>query len=62
MRLDRRDKCKCGRFICWDTSTNDNHVSCKHCGTKYKIDCDSVLVFWLVEKCKKETPWTTEAR
>ena len=61
MKKDRRDKCKCGRFIAWDTA-EDNEVTCKHCGTEYEVDCDSVLVYWLVEKHKKEQPWQTEAR
>lgn len=61
MKNDRRDKCKCGRFISWDTSSDDV-VVCKHCGVEYLIDCDSVLIYWLVERPNKENPWTTDAR
>ena len=57
---DRRDKCKCGRIIVWDT--DDNEVSCKHCGIEYKVDCDSILVYWLVEKIEHQNPYQTEAR
>lgn len=57
----RVDKCKCGRKIYWDPY-NDRMVKCGECKTEYRIDCDSVLVYWLVEKVKKSEPWMTEAR
>ena len=56
----RHDHCKCGCMINWDTDWEE--AKCNHCGTVYKVDCDSVLVYWLVEKLEKRTPWTTEAR
>ena len=56
---DRRDKCKCGRIIVWDT--DDNEVICKHCGTEYYIDMDEVLVYWLEEKVNI-SPYKTEAK
>jgi hypothetical protein len=58
---DRRDKCKCGKIITWDTE-EDDEVICPHCQTKYKVDCDSVLVYWLVEKIEKQTPYKTGPR
>ena len=58
--MDRRDKCKCGRIMAWDVDWNT--VTCKHCGTVYKVECDSVLVYWLEEKIKAEQPFKTEAR
>lgn len=57
---DRRDTCKCGRIITWDV--NESNVICKHCKTEYRVDCDSVLVYWLVEKLERIRPYTTEAR
>jgi len=57
---DRRDKCKCGKNIMWDT--NDRIVECASCGTKYKVDCDSVLVYWLAEIVEEKKPYTTPAR
>jgi len=60
MSENRRDKCKCGKFIIWDT--NNDEVICKHCKTEYKVDCDSVLVYWLVEKIEKKQPYQTEAK
>ena len=63
MKDKRRDKCKCGKFIIWDPFESDNRlIICKYCGTEYKVDCDSILVHWLVEKQKKDQPWQTEAR
>ena len=56
----RHDLCKCGKVIDWDTDWDE--AICPHCHTKYKVDCDSVLVHWLVEKLDKQTPWTTEAK
>ena len=60
MEKDRREKCKCGRFIVW--STEQSEVICRFCKTKYHVDCDSVLVYWLTEKIGKPKPWTTEAK
>ncbi len=57
---DRRDKCKCGNFIAWDT--DEHTVKCWHCGMEYKVDCDSVLIYWLEEVTKREQPYKTEAR
>ena len=56
----RHDHCKCGCMINWDTDWSE--AKCHGCGTIYKVDCDSVLVYWLVEKLEKQTPWTTEAK
>jgi len=61
LEKDRRDKCKCGKFISWDPYSNDD-VVCKHCGAKYSIECDSVLVYWLYEKHPQKKKWQTEAR
>ena len=57
---DRRDKCKCGRIIAWDTK--DSEVTCKHCQTVYLVGCDSVLVYWLEEKLERRQPYRTDAR
>ena len=59
-RKNRRDRCKCGRFFYWDTS--ENYVKCPHCGIKYVVDCDSVLVYWLVERIELLNPYKTDAR
>ena len=59
-RYNRRDKCKCGKFFYWDTDSN--RVVCPHCETVYKVDCDSVLVYWLVEDIRRDEPFTTDAR
>lgn len=56
----RHDKCKCGRVIYWDT--DENEVICRKCDTRYKVDCNSILVYWLVEKIDTPKPYTTEAR
>jgi hypothetical protein len=56
----RVDKCKCGRKIYYDPYS-ESHVTCGECKTKYKIDCDSILVYWLVEQIENN-PWMTEAR
>ena len=57
----RRDKCKCGRFMTWDTY-EDSKVICKHCKTEYKVECDSVLLHWLEEIVENKKPYTTEMR
>ena len=57
----RKDKCKCGKFVNFDPQ-EDDEATCKHCGTKYKVDCDSRLVYWLVEVIDKKTPYKTDAR
>lgn len=56
----RRDKCKCGKYIKWDT--DDNEVKCDHCNRKYTVDCDSVLVYWLEEVVTKQSPYKTNPR
>jgi len=61
MSEKRRDKCKCGRFITW-SPWEDNEVTCKHCGTKYRVEGDSVMVWWLEERVATQTPYRTEAR
>jgi len=58
--MKKRDKCKCGKIIVWDT--DESKVKCKHCGTEYEVDCDSVLVYWLTEKIGNPRPYTTEAK
>ena len=57
---DRRDKCKCGRIIAWDTE--DREVTCKHCETEFTVECDSVLVHWLEEKLERIKPYKTDAK
>jgi hypothetical protein len=57
----RRDKCKCGKFITWDEG-KDSEVKCKHCKTEYRVDCDSVLLYWLEEKIEKRQPYRTNPR
>lgn len=57
---DRRDKCKYGRIIAWDS--DESTVTCKHCKTEYRVDCDSVLLYWLVEKIEEQIPYKTEAK
>ena len=57
----RVDYCKCGRKIYWDPYV-DRIVTCGRCKREYKVDCDSILVYWLVQKTKIEKPWMTEAR
>lgn len=47
---DRRDRCMCGRIIAWDEDANK--VTCKHCGTDYEVESDSVMVYWLREIVK----------
>jgi len=44
----RRSKCKCGKIIAWDDEKN-NLIICKHCKTTYRIDGDSVMIYWLEE-------------
>lgn len=59
----RHDKCKCGARLTWDPhEIKDQHLMCTHCGTNYRVDCDSVLVYWLVEDIREQKPYTTEAR
>ncbi|KKN10549.1 hypothetical protein LCGC14_1035370 [marine sediment metagenome] len=61
MREDlRHDRCKCGKFIIWDEG--DNSVICKYCGTEFKVESDSVLVYWLEENVKTKRGFYTEAR
>lgn len=57
----RKDRCKCGKFLTWDPC-EVNDVTCKKCGTKFKVECDSVLVYWLEEDLPRGTPFITEAR
>lgn len=57
---NRHDKCKCGKFIIW--TTEDDIVICLHCGTAYKVDCDSVLEYWLEEKIERQQPFRTDMR
>ncbi len=57
---DRRNKCKCGKFFYW--GTDERTVKCPHCGIEYKVDCDSVLVYWLEEKVVNPVPYKTVAR
>ena len=57
---DRRDRCKCGRIIAWDS--DEKETECKHCGIKYSVECDSVLVYWLEEIIKSDRPYKTEAK
>lgn len=59
-RKNRRDECKCGKVIVWDTE--ESLVKCKHCGTEYNVECDSVLVYWLEEIVERKNPYTTNAR
>jgi len=58
--MKRRDKCKCGRVINWDTENNT--AKCKSCNTEYQVDCDSVLVYWLVEKIPERKKWRTDPK
>ena len=60
----RRDPCKCGRILIWDPPemADKDRVTCPRCGTKYKMDCDSVLVYWLEEVVAYTPPYRTEAR
>ena len=57
----RRDKCKCGKNIVWNPHAGKK-TKCKHCQTVYKIECDSVLVYWLQEIIDTPQPHQTEAR
>jgi len=59
---DRRNKCKCGKFIAWNI--DDKKVKCKHCGTEYTIEDDSILVYWLEEiiTTPQLQPYRTEPR
>lgn len=57
---NRRDKCKCGMVVTWKTS--DSLVTCKYCQTKYTVEADSVLVYWLEEIVDKVIPYRTDAR
>ena len=57
----RWDKCKCGVKLYWDPH-KDEEVVCGKCRTKYNVDCDSVLVYWLVEKIENYKPYRTDAR
>jgi len=58
---DRWDLCKCGVKLWWDPH-EDDEVVCGKCRTRYKVDCDSVLVYWLEEKVESMVPYKTEAR
>jgi len=58
--MKKRDKCKCGKLITWDTDATE--VKCKYCGTKYIVDCDTVMVFWLKEDVDERKPYTTYPR
>jgi len=51
---DRRDICKCGKIIAWDTK--DDEVTCKHCGAIYLVGC----VYCLEEKLERKYPYITE--
>jgi len=76
MKKDRWDKCKCGRHMYWDPeeipTINKNGwqvIKCKNCGISFRVECDSVLIYWLEEivEPKKEIvepkkPYRTEAR
>jgi len=55
---DRWDKCKCGTRMFWGPQKNEE-VVCGKCGTRYDIECDSVLVYWLEEKIE---PYRTNAK
>jgi len=57
----RRDKCKCGKFLSWDPH-DDNEVICRHCKTKYGIESDSILVYWLKERISYLNCYETDAR
>jgi len=58
---DKRDKCKCGRIICWD-SEKGGRVICKHCGTEYTVKADDILVYWLEEIIDSSKRWKTDIR
>jgi len=58
----RRDICKCGSTIRWDSDGKETIVECKSCKTEFKIQSDSCLEYWLEEIIKPIQPWTTPAR
>jgi len=59
----RRDKCKCGKYIVWEDGYDaPNTVTCKHCGSKYKVEADDITVYWLEEILTDSKPWRTDAR
>ena len=59
---DRWDKCKCGIRMYWDPHEDGDEVVCRKCGTKYGVDCDTIMVYWLEEKVEKPKPHRTDAR
>ncbi len=60
MEKDRRDRCKCGKFFYW--STEESIVECPKCKTKFRVDCDSIFVYWLEEIIKSPVPYKTDPR
>ena len=63
MRYIRKDKCKCGRIITWETGYDTpQEIICKFCNTKYSVESDDITVWWLEEQLPSPTPWKTEVR
>ena len=57
----RWDKCKCGARLHWDPY-EDHEIVCGKCKTKYIMDCDTVMVYWLVEEIERSKPYSTNPR
>ncbi|HQF36530.1 MAG TPA: hypothetical protein PLL26_02710 [Candidatus Dojkabacteria bacterium] len=58
----RRDICKCGGIITWNTDDNNGIVSCPSCKTSFKVEFNDQLVYWLKESLEDRKPWTTAAK
>jgi hypothetical protein len=62
----REDKCKCGKTLYWrpEEMTHKDRVTCHACETVYRMDCDSILVYWLEEVIPsyKLTTYKTDPR
>ncbi len=55
----RRSKCKCGRIIQWNEDSDGRElIVCKHCGAKFRIECDDILIYWL-EEVDDNPPYVT---
>jgi len=68
MGRKRRDKCKCGKILLWSrdiANTKNNRVICSQCGTVYRANFDTIMVYWLEEKVaipEPPEPYKTKVR
>ena len=57
----RRDRCaQCNKVMVWETDKKD--FTCKSCGKEYRVECDSVLEYWLEEKRIDKPVWRSDMK